>query len=221
METTTYTDGALFSNITPVLLIMTKQEIQMGRGQTQGAAVSSPKPDMTSAEASVSQVRPMMSLDTYTQVSVSLDQVMYAFQVLAIIFNILNIIVLTKSSMRSPATMYSVALSVIQLLYVALTLVTTLNNLARPGPKLNDLFYLVYSIYVGNYVMPSFRRCIYSLRCLLSLERLLAVALPLKAKQFVIVTRPHLFILATSVVVFIANIHVCFKLEVRLLSWQL
>lgn len=159
----------------------------------------------------------LMTLQEYTHALTHLEQVMNAFQAIAIIFNVNNIVVLTRKNLRSPTTRYSVALSFIQLFYVALSLVSTLNNLVRPGPKLNDLFYLVYSLFVGNYVMVSIRRCIYCLRSCVSLERFLAVATPLKARQFLVVRNPLFFIFAAPIVVFIASIHVCFKVEVRFL----
>lgn len=156
----------------------------------------------------------LLSQQSYAKLTIYLEQMMYTFQVIAIVFNIINVIVLTRKSLRSQAVYYSVALSVIQLFYVFLSLVSILNNLIRPGPKLNDLFYLVYSVYVANYVMVSVRRCIYCFRCFVSLERLLAVAIPLKAGQFLIVSNPVVFVFTTPVIVGITSIHVCFKLEV-------
>ncbi|KAL8557930.1 hypothetical protein ACOMHN_066232 [Nucella lapillus] len=120
--------------------------------------------------------------------------------------------VMSRRSMRSPTTTFLLALSVLQLCYITLSLLPALYRIFNPL-DVTDAFYIINGIYVANYFMTSLRRCMYCLQCFVSTERLLAVWFPLKAKQFLLVRRPWLFIFLTPVVVFLVNIHVPLKLE--------
>nr|KAG5687260.1 hypothetical protein BaRGS_016435 [Batillaria attramentaria] len=154
-----------------------------------------------------------MSQDVYLSAQEVLDGVKKGLQALGLVLNVLHVIVMTRKSMRSPASRYMVSMSVVQLIYIVLSLVSTVHRLLTPR-VMTDVFYLVYTIYVGNYVMSCLRRLLYVLHCLVSTERLLAVLMPLKAKGYAIVTRPGLFIAVATVVVFVCNVHVALKLEV-------
>ncbi|XP_070199800.1 FMRFamide peptide receptor frpr-18-like isoform X2 [Littorina saxatilis] len=115
--------------------------------------------------------------------------------------------------MRSPTTSFLLAVSILQLVYILLHMPENFFNYFHAQSS-STRFYLLYSIYVSNYCLPCARRCMYVLQLFVSVERLLAVLVPLRARQFLLVRRPRVFILATPLLVFLAHIHVCLKLEV-------
>ncbi|KAK7446250.1 hypothetical protein BaRGS_00040279 [Batillaria attramentaria] len=176
----------------------------------------SPNPDMSENVLNTvdSVGEELMSEEVYTSANLVLGRVVYSLQALALVSNVINVLVMTRRSMRSSASRYLVSMSVVQLIYIVLLLVPTVHGLLTPR-VMTDVFYLAYTIYVKNYVMSCLRRVLYVLHCLVSVERLLAVLLPLKAKNYVIVMKPVIFIVVTPIVIFIAHIHVALKLEVE------
>lgn len=159
------------------------------------------------------QAEELMGMQTYLKATDVLKQATYASEAIAIVFNIINVCVLSSRRMRSPTMAYVVALSVAHLVYTFVSLVDTFRQLVIPY-SLKDVFYLTYGIYISNYLLSCIARIINGYHCLMCLERLLAVLVPLKARQFRLVRSPLLFIFLMPVVTFLAHIHVCLKLEV-------
>ncbi|KAL8557929.1 hypothetical protein ACOMHN_066231 [Nucella lapillus] len=164
----------------------------------------------------------LMSADVLWKSFSVMDHVLYVlegfniylpFQVVGLILNALNIAVMTRPSMRSPTSAFLVSLSVLQFVYITIRFIAAVYGIFNPV-GFTDFFFLVNNIYINNYVLTSLRRAMYCLQCFISAERLLAVWLPLKAKQFLLVRRPWLFICLTPVVVFLAHLHVALKIEI-------
>ncbi|KAL8593131.1 hypothetical protein ACOMHN_018057 [Nucella lapillus] len=155
----------------------------------------------------------LLSADVYWRAFPVTAQVLYVLGGIALVLNALNIIVMTRPSIRSPTSTFLVALSVMQLVYTVVRLIPAIHRIFKPL-VFTDYFYLINSIYIINYVLTSLRRSMYCLQCFISAERLLAVWLPLKAKQFLLVRRPWLFICLTPVVVLLAHLHVALKIEI-------
>ncbi|KAL8619243.1 hypothetical protein ACOMHN_050024 [Nucella lapillus] len=155
----------------------------------------------------------LLSADVYRRALPVLDRMLIVLQAIGLILNVTNIIVLTRPSMRSPTSRFLVAQSVLQLLYIVLRPLPALQRVFQTI-VLTDLFYLIHGIYIINYALACLRRSMYCLQCLVSVERLLAVWMPLKAKQFLLVRRPGVFIVATPVLVFLVHIHITVQMEV-------
>ncbi|KAL8593130.1 hypothetical protein ACOMHN_018056 [Nucella lapillus] len=177
---------------TQQLTVMTSSSVDMSRGEEGGA---------------------LMSADVLWKSFSIMDYVLYVLEVVGLILNALNIAVMTRPSMRSPTSPFLVALSVLQFVYISIRFFPAVYNISNPM-SFTDFFFLINNIYINNYGLTSLRRSMYCFQCFISTERLLAVWLPLKAKQFLLVRRPWLFILTTPVIVSLAHIYYPFRIEV-------
>ncbi|KAL8593118.1 hypothetical protein ACOMHN_018044 [Nucella lapillus] len=175
---------------------------------------SSQQYPVSSASAEVREgIEELMSADVYWRAFPVMDQVLYVLEAIGLVLNVINIVVMTRPSMRSPTSTFLVALCVLQLVYIFISLIPAIHRIFKPL-EFTDAFYLINSIYIINYGLSCLRRSMYCFQIFISAERLLAVWLPLKAKQFLLVRRPWLFILTTPVIMFFAHIYYPLRLEV-------
>ncbi|KAK7492222.1 hypothetical protein BaRGS_00016519 [Batillaria attramentaria] len=137
----------------------------------------------------------------------------YIFFALALPATVCNLVVFLQRDMRSATSTYVIGLSLAQLLYIVTSIVGRILAEVIENP-LNDLFYLIYSVYISSYLSIVVRRSSYLVMCLVSLERLYAVIRPFHIKEFVLSKYPAAIMSATYISVALWHVYMLTKTSV-------
>ena len=132
----------------------------------------------------------------------------------ALPLTLVNIIVFWQKDMRSATSVYVIGTSFAQLYYIIMLAAhnVLLSTLSDP---MNDMMFWVFSLYAASYGVASASRGIYLVMCLVSVERLYAIARPLHAKSFFLSRRPVFCTVSAFAVSFILNVYILAKTEIR------
>ncbi|XP_071114860.1 allatostatin-A receptor-like [Haliotis cracherodii] len=132
----------------------------------------------------------------------------------AVLLNTFNIMVYTAPAMRSPTSTYLIALATDELLFACLSTLRSALKSVYGVDAVKKQLYLTFAMYVSNFVLASLRVLMYCLTVLVSLERFLAVAFPLKSRSFRLIKSPLIFIVAMSAICFLCHLPGAFKYNV-------
>ena len=132
----------------------------------------------------------------------------------ALPLTLINVIVFWQKDMRSATSVYVIGTSFAQLYYVIMLAAhnVLLSTLSDP---MNDMMFWVFTLYAASYGVASASRGIYLVMCLVSVERLYAIARPLHAKSFFLSRRPVLCTVSAFALSFVLNVYVIAKTEIR------
>lgn len=133
--------------------------------------------------------------------------------VVALPMTISNMAVFLHKSMQSATSTYVLALNTAQLLYLLNTAAITFLDIAVPD-RLNNYDYLFYTLYFGVYSRLVARKSSNVLMCVISVERLHAVLLPLHSRNFVLVRHPVKTVLITALVVALWNAYLPIRIGI-------
>ncbi|KAK6177221.1 hypothetical protein SNE40_015365 [Patella caerulea] len=126
----------------------------------------------------------LVSKETYDYVVGIISYAVVPCQILAILFNICIINVFSRKDMETSSQVYLVALSIVELLYCLCSSVAGIMALMY-GKKSTDTYaYLWYAARISGFITISIRRSAYVLTFVMTLERFVAVAFPLKFRHF-------------------------------------
>lgn len=171
--------------------------------------MSSPRNSSTSVSDTA---QGMVGVNEYLQTLAITSTLRLIIHLTALPLNSINIFVYSKKAMRSPTATYQVAMSTSQVMYLLAVLVMPITRLLYPGVD-SSYFGLVYSMGFGHYFMLSVNRIMNGLMCLMSVERFLAIAFPLKAKLFSISKTPSVPIVLLCVASFVSHLHQAIKYD--------
>ncbi|XP_071082655.1 uncharacterized protein [Haliotis cracherodii] len=127
----------------------------------------------------------------------------------ATVLNTINICVFCRKTMRSNTNAYLLASSVSQLLYSIIMLCDVVGFITYGNAT--NLFSTVFGIYISNYVAVVLRRFNFLIACVVSMERYLVTAIPLKAKQYRLVHSPGQFITGLALFSLLAHVYSIFR----------
>lgn len=155
----------------------------------------------------------LVSGEVYSAANFIFENIRISAVVAAIFVNAVNAVVHSRRSMQSPTSSYLIASSLTQIAYAVLFLISPTMN-AFGFVDTNSLFSTINSMIIRNYFMVCLGRCMYSLTCLVSIERCLAIAFPLKAKLFRVSRSPVCFIFTVIILIFISHVYITFKFTI-------
>ncbi|XP_046548611.1 probable G-protein coupled receptor B0563.6 [Haliotis rubra] len=133
-----------------------------------------------------------ISRETYLAILKHNNPINVFLFMLAFVLNGFNIVVFISQDQNS-TNFYLIAISVMDILYSTCVVGKTLYHML--SDDVFTWFYNTYIIYIELYFRPVFQRTIFFLVFLVSIERLLVVVFPLKAKTFVFMRRPKSIIM--------------------------
>ncbi|XP_070193892.1 putative G-protein coupled receptor F59B2.13 [Littorina saxatilis] len=146
----------------------------------------------------------LLSYSQYLVAQDVLKKLTYIALPFALCVTVVNVVVFLQKPMRTSTSRYVVGLSLAQILYLCINIGFYI-ILAVVEDLRTDLGYYVFGLYFQSFTYAVARRGSYIVMCLVSLERLYAIARPLHVKSFFLVRFP-----ASSVVtayVFTAAFH--------------
>ncbi|KAK6186451.1 hypothetical protein SNE40_008488 [Patella caerulea] len=142
----------------------------------------------------------------------------YPLTFLAFLFCGFGVIVYSTKQMRSPTSIYLLAVNLTELANVVINMATETTGFIYGDRASDSLIYIVIFYYFNAYLGTSVRRTTFWLSSLLSAERCIAVCYPLKSKCFKLVRYP--VVTAISVTISSVLFHVFVALKLFLYQYQ-
>ncbi|KAK6186452.1 hypothetical protein SNE40_008489 [Patella caerulea] len=115
---------------------------------------------------------------------------MYSLTFLAFLFCGFGVVIYSTKRMRSPTSIYLLAVNLTELANVVINMVTETTGITYGDKASYSLIHQSIYFYLNVYLGTSVRRTTFWLSCLLSAERCIAVCYPLKFKYFKLVRYP-------------------------------
>ena len=143
-----------------------------------------------------------------------LIKIRYVIIPVALPLTLTNIIVFWQKDMRSATSVYVIGTSLAQLYYVIM-LATHNVFLSTFSDPTNDAVFWIFTLYFAAYGVASASRGMYLVMCLVSVERLYAIARPLHAKSFFLSRRPVLCTISAFAFSFLLNVYIIAKSVVK------
>lgn len=140
--------------------------------------------------------------------------VRYVAIALAVPPTVLNVVVFLQREMRGATRVYVIGISAAQLYYVTAIVTERVLHAALPAPD-SHLGYWTFNLYFGSYGVSVARRGSYLAACLVSAERLYAIARPLHVKTFLLSRRPVSCLLAAFALAALLNLYIPAKVAIR------
>lgn len=184
-------------------------DLKMGRTENETMTTTSSSLDSS-----------LVSVEMYMKADVIFEHIKTASQVISVVLNIINIIVYSQPGMRSPTSTYLIAMSVTQCAFSVLYFLSPIAN-GFGGLGLNTFFGLFHALIISNYFMLCLGRSMYSITCLVSIERFLAIAFPLQAKLFRVTRSPMLFTSTVVTLIFISHLFIAIKYSIYQVSSEI
>nr|KAG5687261.1 hypothetical protein BaRGS_016436 [Batillaria attramentaria] len=119
--------------------------------------------------------------------------------------------------MRSPTSVYLMALSVTEILYVTVEVIPLIYDAITPLTRTSH-FYFTYGLFVSNFVFASLGRFTYCLTALVCMERFFGLAFPMRAVTTRLVRFPKAIVLVSLLVLLASHVNIFLKYEVYLLE---
>ncbi|KAK6177220.1 hypothetical protein SNE40_015364 [Patella caerulea] len=126
----------------------------------------------------------LVSKETYDYVVGIISYAVVPCQILAILFNICIINIFSRKDMETSSQVYLLALSIVELLYCLFASVAGIMALMYGEKSTYTYAYLWYAARISGFITISIRRSAYVLTFVMTLERFVAVAFPLKFRHF-------------------------------------
>lgn len=193
--------------------------IGLSSTRTLTSDTSSDAPDLeNNSSLSVTAVNLKSYYLTDEETALALDVILkfrYVIVPLALLATSCNAIVFLQKSVRSTTSRYIVGISLVQ---IATLLIDVGYHVLTAVTSEKDVAYLVYGFYFMGFVFIILRRGTYCVMCLVSVERLYAIARPLHIKSFVLVRFPKTSIFAAYAVSILLNIVVVVKVQLKAIS---
>ncbi|KAK6177129.1 hypothetical protein SNE40_015295 [Patella caerulea] len=167
-------------------------------------------------EAAASQNVPLIdqglvSMETYDSLYSMVSYFMYPLTFVGFVFCALGAVVYSTKPMRSPTSIYLVALNLSELANVLITMALETTGVIYGQKSTTSLVHLTVRLYFSIYLGTAFRRATYCLSLLLSAERCIAVVSPLKSQHFKIVKNPVISVICVTVVSILFHVFVALK----------
>ncbi|KAL8583353.1 hypothetical protein ACOMHN_035335 [Nucella lapillus] len=141
----------------------------------------------------------------------------YIAVVLSLPLTICNIAVFLHKDMRSSTGVYIIAISISQIVFVVGSSLRNIFYETFEDP-LNDEGYWAFNLYGAVFCGIVAKRGSYVVMCLVSMERLYAIARPLHVKTFLLHRRPFLSVAATYSFAGLLHVYILAKTEIRLVA---
>ncbi|XP_046584363.1 uncharacterized protein LOC124291420 [Haliotis rubra] len=138
----------------------------------------------------------------------------YPLFISAILVNTFNLLVYTDPAMRSPTSTYLIALATDELLFALLTSVRHILRQAYGSDAVKRQDYLYFAMYGSSVCSATLRVLMYCLTVLVSTERFLAVAFPLKYRNFRLIKSPIIFIISVTIFCFSCQLPGALKFDI-------
>ncbi|XP_067674811.1 rhodopsin, GQ-coupled-like [Haliotis asinina] len=132
----------------------------------------------------------------------------------AVLLNTFNLLVYTDPSMRSPTNTYLIALAADELLFAVLSSARHILRQVYGTDAVKRQDYLYFALFGSNFCLASLRVLMYCFTVLVSTERFLAVAFPLKSRNFRLIKSPIIFIISVTIICFSCHLPGSFKYNV-------
>ncbi|XP_067684524.1 proteinase-activated receptor 1-like [Haliotis asinina] len=132
------------------------------------------------------RVKWILSRETYFTIEKYIKVSTLILSVIALILNSLNISVFVSQD-RNSTKYYLMAISIVDIIYAAVECFESIYIMVMAN---ESLFSYGFRLYTSLYLKPVLLRSINCLIVLVSIERLLVVVYPLKAKDFIFMRRP-------------------------------
>ncbi|XP_071114858.1 rhodopsin, GQ-coupled-like [Haliotis cracherodii] len=132
----------------------------------------------------------------------------------AVLLNTFNIMVYTDPAMRSPTSTYLIALATNELFFAVLSVVRHILSQVYGIDAIKKQAYLYFALFGSNFVLASLRVLMYCMTVLVSTERFLAVAFPLKSRNFRLIKSPIIFIISVTIICLSCHLPGSFKYNV-------
>ncbi|KAK6182773.1 hypothetical protein SNE40_010383 [Patella caerulea] len=155
-----------------------------------------------------------VSKDAMDMIQKVLKYIQYPIQIFAVVFGMLSVAVYFRKEMKSPTSIYLIALNLSEVFYVASTVIFEVTGQVYGEKASYSYVYLSVGLYLSNYISIALRRSTFCITALVSAERFIAVTFPLKSKHFRLIRFPLVFIVGTTVVSFICHLYSVFKYTV-------
>lgn len=136
----------------------------------------------------------------YERIIVITSYIGWCTSIFGTLGNAIALVVHTRM-LKSSTRTYLIGVTILDSLYLLCTITPFTLTILLEGHTLTNRLYLYYAAYVSNTIIPCLRRTIICVTMMLSVERLLAIAFPLKARHFRIIKQPITFIVVTFVLV--------------------
>ncbi|XP_048240308.1 uncharacterized protein LOC125373337 [Haliotis rufescens] len=140
----------------------------------------------------------LVSPGTYRKVSSVSSNFTIPILVIALLCNLCSAVVYVAPELRSVTSIYLVFLACTGLVYVVCVLILEITSAVFGDSAIHTELYLTMVIYLGNYIGLCCRRLAYCVTALVSLERLIGIAFPLRARQFRALKSPQVLLPVTA-----------------------
>lgn len=128
--------------------------------------------------------------------------------------NAVNAVVFARPSMRNPSSVILLYFSIAEFLYCLLSVVWQAFGYHFGNDAVNKYVYLMLAIYLTNYSRVAIRRWALCLNLLVSCERFVAIAFPLRFKSLRLTRHPAAMCLALAVLMLLVHVYNIFKNDV-------
>ncbi|XP_071114859.1 lysophosphatidic acid receptor 6-like [Haliotis cracherodii] len=132
----------------------------------------------------------------------------------AVLLNTFNLMVYTDPAMRSPTSTYLIALATDELLFAVLSTVRHILRQVYGIDAVKKQVYLYFAMFGSSFFLASLRVLMYCMTVLVSMERFLAVAFPLKSRNFRLIKSPIIFIISVTIICLSCHLPGSFKYDV-------
>ncbi|ESO90980.1 hypothetical protein LOTGIDRAFT_163489 [Lottia gigantea] len=154
----------------------------------------------TEATASIIDLG-MISKEEHDMVSWIIDYFSLPLLFIAVLFNFFNIAVY-KRKCSDASTTYLISRGIVEVIYCLMSLASGLMSMIYGANATTEFAYLWYTAYVSRVVTSAIRRSAFCLTCIVTCQRCLVLAFPLRFRQFKISRFP----VTVSLVVIVTTI---------------
>ncbi|KAK6177724.1 hypothetical protein SNE40_015769 [Patella caerulea] len=156
----------------------------------------------------------LVSKEIFQALHSNINYSMYPLTFVGFVFCVFGAVVYSTKSMRSPTSLYLVALNLSELGNVVISILQETLGVMYGQKATSTYVYLTVQLYFSIYLGAAVRRTTYCLTCLLSAERCIAVVFPLKSKHFKIVKNPVITVMCVTTASIIFHVFVAIKFNV-------
>nr|KAG5699657.1 hypothetical protein BaRGS_005105 [Batillaria attramentaria] len=156
----------------------------------------------------------LLTEDDYIRLSQTVKMTVAPILLLGIITNTVSILVYLRMPASVTSTFFSLA-SGLDILYLLTLCPTTFMSLVVGQEQaVRSVFYIYYVTYVSNYVTYTTRKVIVCVTMLMSLDRYLVVAFPIRIRSLEHLRRPKSYTFLVTFLVYLFDINLAFKNKV-------
>ncbi|XP_071114857.1 sex peptide receptor-related protein 2-like [Haliotis cracherodii] len=156
----------------------------------------------------------MLSKEQYQRGETVCLYLFYPLFTSAVLLNTFNLMVYTDPAMRSPTSTYLIALATDELLFAVICFVWRILRQVYGIDAIKKQAYLYFALFGLNFSLASIRVLMYCITVLVSTERFLAVAFPLKSRNFRLIKSPIIFMISLTIICLFCHLPASFKYDV-------